>query len=216
MVVFVALLQASQDRDGREFVWLIDHHRLESALQGLILFEVFLILIQGGGTDGTQFTTGQGWLQDIGGIHRTLTTTGTYQRVDLIDEEDDAAFCLRHLVDDALQTFLEFTFVFRTSHQRTHVEGVELLVLQVLGYISPYDTTCQTFHDGGLTRTGFADQDRVVLRTTREDLQQTADLIVTSDHRIEFALTRQIDQVLGVLLQRLIVVVSRLYSPHPS
>ena len=210
MVVLVALLQTAQDRDGRELIRLIDHYGLESALQGLVLLEILLILIQGGGTDGTELTTGEGWLQNVGGIHRTLTTAGTYQRVDLIDEEDDAAFCLRHLVDDALQALLKLTLILRTCHQRTHIEGIELFVLQVLWHVATYDTTCQTFHDGGLTSTWLTNQDRVVLRMTGEDLQQTTDLIVTPDHRVELTLTRHINKVLGVLLQTLVVVVSRL------
>ena len=91
--------------------------------------------------------------------------------MDLVDEEDDASFGLRHLVDDTLQTFLKLTLIFRTSHQRTHIERIELLVFQVLRHVTPYDTPCETFDDGGLTRTRLTNQNRVVLRTTRENLQ---------------------------------------------
>ena len=210
MVVLVALLQTTQDRDGREFIGLIHHHRLESTLKGLILLEILLILIQGGGTDGTQFATGQGRFQDVGGIHGTLATAGTHQRVDLIDEEDDAALTLGYLVDDALQALLKLTLVLCTSHQGTHVEGVELLVLQVLRHITTHDTACQTLHDGGLTRTRFTNQNRVVLRTARENLQHTANLIVTTYHRVELTLTGEVYEVLRKLLQRLIVIVSTL------
>jgi hypothetical protein len=42
--------------------------------------------------------------------------------MDFIDEEDDFAVALSHLVDDGLQAFLEFTLVLRTGDQRTHVE----------------------------------------------------------------------------------------------
>ena len=121
--------------------------------------------------------------------------------MDFVDEEDDAAFRLCHLVDDALQTFLKLTLILRTSHQRTHVEGVELFVLQVLGHITPYNTTSQAFHDGGLTRTWFTDQNGVVLCTTAQDLQEPTDLIITTDHGVKFALTGEIDQVLRVFLQ---------------
>ena len=210
MVVLVTFLQTSQDGDGTEFIRLIHHHCLESTFERFILLKVFLVFVQGCCTNGTQFSTGERRFQDVGSIHRTLTTTGTYQRVDLIDEEDDAAFRLRHLVDDALQAFLKLTLILRTSHERTHVEGIELLVLQVLRYITPYDTTSQSFHDGGLTGTRFTDQNGVVLGTTRKDLKQPTDLIITTDHGVKFALTGEIDEVLRVLLQRLIVVVSRL------
>ena len=71
--------------------------------------------------------------------------------MDFIDEEDDAALGLCHLVDDALQTLLKLALVFGTSYQRTHVERIELLVLQVLGYVATDDTSGQALDNGGLT-----------------------------------------------------------------
>ena len=51
MVVFVAFLQSAQDADGRGHVGLVDHHALESAFQRLVLFKVFLVLVEGSGAD---------------------------------------------------------------------------------------------------------------------------------------------------------------------
>ena len=64
----------------------------------------------------------QGRLQDVGGIHGTLAFSRAHQRVDFVDEEDDAPFAFRHFVDDGFQTFLKLSFVFGTSDKRTHVE----------------------------------------------------------------------------------------------
>ena len=210
VVVLVTLLQSAQDGDGRKFVGLIDHDRLEAALQGLVFLKVLLILIECGGTNGTQFATGQRRLQDVGGIHCTLAAACTHQRVDLIDEKNDAALAARDLIDHALQALLKLTLVLRTSHQRAHVEREELLVLQVLRHIAAHDTPCQSLDNGGLTRTGFADEDGVVLRAPRENLEHAANLIVTADDGVELALSGEIHEVLGILLQRLIVVVGTL------
>ena len=127
--------------------------------------------------------------------------------MDLVDEEDDAALGLRYLVDDALQALLKLTFVFRTSHQGSHIERVELFVLQVLRHIATNDTSCETFDDGGLTSTRLTYKDRIVLSTTGEDLQQTTDLIITSDNGVELTLTGKVNEILGVFLQALVVVV---------
>ena len=208
MVVFVAFLQTTQDGDGRKLVRLIDHHGLETSLQGLVLLEVLLIFIERRGTDGTQFATGQRRLQDVGGIHGTLATAGTYQRVNLVDEEDDLAFGLRHFLHDALQSLLKLTLVFCTGQQRTHVEREELLVLQVLWHVAAHDALGQTFHDGGLTRARFTYQDRVVLRTARQNLQHASYLVVTAYHRIELALTGIVDEILGIFRERLEVLVA--------
>ncbi len=51
---------------------------------------------------------------------------------------------------------------------------------------------------------GIADQDRVVLRATREHLDDAADLLVAPDHRVELALLGQLREVAPELLQRLV------------
>ena len=130
--------------------------------------------------------------------------------MDLIDEEDDTTIALGNLVDDTLQALLELTFIFGSCHQSTHVERVELLVLQILGHIASYDTSCQSLNDGGLTCTRLTYQNRIVLGTATQYLQNTTYLIVTTDNWVEFALTRQVNQILGVLLETLIVVVGTL------
>ena len=119
--------------------------------------------------------------------------SGSNQRVDLVDEENDASLGFRHLVDDALQTLLELTLVLGTGYQRTHIERVDLLVLQVLGDVATDDTSGQSFNDGRLTGTGLTNQNGVVLRTTRQDLQQSANLVVTANDWVELALASQID-----------------------
>ena len=56
--------------------------------EGLVLLEVLLILVERRRTDGTQFATCQGRLEDVGGVHGALATTGSHERVDLVDEEE--------------------------------------------------------------------------------------------------------------------------------
>ena len=167
VVVFIAFLQTTKDRDGADFIGLINHHGLESAFQSLVLLEVFLVFIEGGGTDRTQFASCQCGFQDVGCVHGTLALAGTNERMNLVDEEDDTSVRSCHLINNALQAFLELTLVLGTCHQCTHIEREELLVLQILGHVATYDTLGQTFNDGCLTCTGLANQDGVVLCAAR-------------------------------------------------
>ena len=128
--------------------------------------------------------------------------------MDLIDEEDDATLGLRHLVDHAFQTLLKLTLILRSSHQCTHIERVELLVLQVLWYVATHDTSCQTLNDSGLTCTRFTNQNRVVLCSTTQNLQQPSDLIITTNHWVELTLACEVYQVFGILFEALIVLIS--------
>ena len=78
------------------------------------------------------------------------------------------------------------------------------LVAQALGYVAGDDALGQTFHDGGLTDTGLADQHRVVLGATAQHLHDASNLVVPTDNWVEFAFAGALGQVGGVLLQRLI------------
>ena len=210
MVVLVALLQTTQDADGRHLVRLVNHHRLEPSLQRLVLLEILLVFVQRRGTDGAQLASRKGRLQDVGGIHGTLRSTGTHQRVDLVDEEYDAALALGHLVHHALQSLLELTLVLCTGNQLSHVEREQLLVLQVLGNVAAHDSLRQTLHDGRLTRSRLTDKYRVVLRASREDLQHAPYFVVAADDGVEFSRTGIFHQVLRILRKALVVLVGAL------
>ena len=210
MVVLIALLQSTQDTDGVGHTRLVHHHGLEPAFQSFVLLKIFLVFVEGGGTDTPQFSSGQCWLQDVGGIHGALTFARTHQGVDFIDEEDNVALALRHLVDHAFQTLLKLTLILRTGNQGAHVERIELLVLQVFRHIATQNPVGKAFHDGGLTGSWLTNQDWVVFCTAAQNLKHTPDLIVTPNHWVELAAAGGVDQVDGVFRQTLVVVLAAL------
>ena len=201
VVHLVTLLQSTQNADGVVHIRLVDQHTLETAFQRLVLFEILLILGQGGGTDSPQFATSKSGLQDIGCIHGPLATAGTHQRVYLVDEEDNLAVSLVDLADNALQPLLELAFILGACNQRAHVQTVDGLALQVLGHVAAHNAVRQALGYGRFTHTGLADEDGVVLGPAAEDLQHAAYLLVTSYHGVQLASLRQLVQVLGILVQ---------------
>ena len=199
VVGLVFLFQATQDGDGLGRGRLVHHHFLESALQGLVLLEVLLVLVQGGGADGAQFATRERGLQDVGGVHCTGRAARTHQRVDLVDEQDDLAFAVHDLLDHALEALLEFALVLGACDQRAHIQGEDLAALEVLGHLPVDDLGGDAFGDGGLANARLADQDRVVLGSTTQDLQHATDFLVTADDRVELPFGRSLIEVYGIL-----------------
>ena len=128
VVVLIFLFQAAENGNGVFGRRLVHRDRLEAALECLVFFEILLIFLQSGGPDAAQFAACQRRLEDIGGVHSALALARPDERVDFVDEENDAALGLRHFVDDAFEAFLKFSLVLRASHERAHVERVELLV----------------------------------------------------------------------------------------
>ena len=67
-----------------------------------------------------------------------------------------------------------------------------------------------TFGDSGFTDTRLTDQNRVVFGTPRQDPAAPTDLIVTTDHRIEFTFPCLIVQIDRILTQRIILLLAGL------
>ena len=130
MVDLVALLEPAEDGDRVLHGGLADNHRLEAALQGGVLLDVGAVLVERRRPDGTQFAAGEHRLEQVGGVHRALGRAGAYDRVQLVEEEDDGALCIGDLFEHALEAFLELATVGGAGDERTHVQGDDASLAQ--------------------------------------------------------------------------------------
>ena len=204
MVDLVALPQAAKYGDRVLDRGLPDVDRLESPLEGGILFDVLPVLVQGGRADRVQLAAGEHGLQHVRSVHCALGGAGADDRVQLVDEEDDLALALRDLLQHGLEALLEFAAIFRAREERAYVQREHALVLQTFGNVTADDALGQTFDDRGLADAGLADEHRVVLRAPREHLDHAADLFIAPDDRIDLALASKIGQIATVLVERLV------------
>ena len=187
MMVFISLFQSAENGYSVKFRWLVDHNGLEPPLKSLILFKVFLIFIERRCSDGSQLAACQGWFQNVGRIHGTLASACPDERVNFVDEEDYIAFGLGYLLYNALQAFLELAFIFRAGQQRTHIERINLFVLQIVGHVAAYNSSGQSFDDSCFSGSGFANQYGIILGSARQNLQNSSNLFIAPNHRVEFA-----------------------------
>ena len=129
VIDLIPLLQSAENGDGILDGRLTCHNRLETTLQCRILFDVFTILIQRGRADAVKFASCQHGLEHIAGIHGAVCFAGSYDRMQLIDEQNDVPVGCLDIVQNSLQALLELAAVLRTGNQRSHVQGEDLLVL---------------------------------------------------------------------------------------
>ena len=94
MMVLVAVFDVTQNVEGLLSIGGIDHHLLETTLQGSILLDGLAILVKRSGTDALYLTTCKGGLEHIGRVHRACGRAGTHDGVYLVDEEDDLGMLL--------------------------------------------------------------------------------------------------------------------------
>ena len=110
VVGLVAVAQALEDLDRVGDRRLLDLDRLEAALEGGVLLEVLAVLVERGGADGLQLAAGEHRLEDRRRVDGALGGTGTDERVELVDEQDDVA-AGADLLEHLLQALLEVAAV---------------------------------------------------------------------------------------------------------
>ena len=80
------------------------------------------------------------------------------------------------------------------------------MVFQVFRYIAAFNTLRKSLRNSGFTNTGFTDQYRVIFTLTAQDADDITDFRITADDRVEFMCFCHLNQILAILLQRVISV----------
>ena len=216
----VALFEAAQDRHrGLDRRWF-DQHLLKASLESRVLLDVLAVLVERGGAHHSQTAPGEHRLQHVAGVHCAVGAAAcTHDRVHLVDERDDLTVGVLDLLEHRLQSLLELTAVLGAGDHGGEIETDEPLVLEARGYVTFDDALGKPLDDGGLADTRLADQHRVVLRATTQHADHPADLLIATDHRIEFALAGPLGEVETEPLERLVLILrvlagDAMASPH--
>ena len=206
VVDLVALLQPAQDRDGVLDGGLTDEDLLEAALERGVLLDVLAVLVEGGGADHAELTSGEHRLDHVAGVDRALGGAGADDGVQLVDERDDLAAAVGDLLQHRLEAVLELASVLGAGDHRADVQRDEPLVAEALGDVALHDPARQTLGDRGLADAGVTDQHRVVLGAAGQDLDDPSDLLVAADDRVEPTAAGFLGEVTPVPLERLVLV----------
>ena len=183
VVLLVALADAHQDVDRLLERRLLDHDRLEAALEGGVALDVLAVLVERRRADALELAAGERRLEDVGGVDRALGRAGADERVQLVDEQDRVVR-VAELLDDLLEPLLELAAVLRAGDERADVEGQDALVEQDVRDVAGDDPVGEALGDGRLADARLADQGRVVLRlAARQDLDDPLDLLLAADDR---------------------------------
>ena len=135
-----------------------------------------------------KFSTGEHGFQHVSRIHCALRFSCANDGVDFVDEEDDSALRFDDFVEDCFEAFFKFAPKLGSCNKGTEIEGYDSLFFQAFGDVTCDDTAGEPFDDGGFADSGFADENRIVLRSAGEDLDGATNLLISADDRIEFAL----------------------------
>ncbi len=106
-----------------------------------------------------------------------------------------------HFVDHLPKPVLELAFHAGAGLQQTHIQHPQRHVLEWRRHVPGRDALSETLHHRRLAHAGLAGQDRVVLATAHQNIDDLADFLVAADDGVQFALARPLGQVHRKALQ---------------
>jgi hypothetical protein len=124
----------------------------------------------------------------------------TDDRVRFVDEEDDRFGRTFDLRDDLLHAVLEFALHACAGLKKTKIETHDLDALKEGRNLVVHDHERHAFNERGFTNAAVANDDRVVLSTTTEDVDHLSNLALATEDGIDLASTRTtrvVDAVFG-------------------
>ena len=196
MMPRVPLAQAAKDFDRLVDARLLDHDRLESALERGIRLDVLSIFVEGRRADALQIAAGEFGLDHRAQVERrTFGGAGADERVQLVDEEHDVARAALDFVEDSFDAAFEFAAILRACDQRTEREREHAFAVQRARRVAAGDALREAFDDRGLSDARFADEARVVLAAARENRNDAIDFAVAPDDGIEFSFARELGEI---------------------
>src|SRR5215813_5221386 len=116
-------------------------------------------------------------------------------------DKNDVLWIVDQFAHDLLQAFFELSAIFCARHDQADIERKNSLVLEKRRNLSGDDSLRESLDDGGLAHTGLADQHGIVFRAPAKNLNDTFDLSVAPNQRIEAVVRSVLGQVTRELQQ---------------
>ena len=185
----IMLAQAQQHRYACLRSRRSNQHRLEATLQRGILFDMLAVFIHCRRTDNLQLATRQRRLDDISGINAALGTACADNRMQLVDEEDDALILAQQL-QNRLHARLKLTAVLRSCNEHAQLQREDDFALQKLRHVALHNALRQRLRHSGLAYASLTDNHRIILRAAAENLDNALHLLLTANHRVNMATAR--------------------------
>ena len=176
---------------------------LESARQRAVFLEVAVLGVRRR-THAAELSALKQWLQHIGRVHRgALRGAGAEDRVNFVDE-DDGVVALLHGFHECLEACLEVASILGSREHRADVERVDLDTLQIVGNGLGHDLLRQALCNRGFPDAALTDQDRIVLASPRQDVDDALDLIGPAHEWIQLLGRSALGQIAGEGRQRIL------------
>jgi len=200
MMFFIIWAQPLQDFNSLLFCRLFHDDRLKTPFKRCILFNVFPIFFQCRCSDQLDLSTGKRRFQDIGSIQCTFRSTGSDDRMDLINKEQ-YSLLFAYLIDHISDTFFKLTAIFTSCYHSGKIQNYHTFIFYSIRYHSCDDPLCKSLYDSRFSYSRLSSQAGIVLCSSAQDLDQSGNLFIPSHYRIQLTFFCHGRQISAILIQ---------------
>src|SRR6516164_7464368 len=122
-----------------------------------------------------------------------------------VNEQNDWFWRGLDFLDNLPHPILKLSFHAGPGLEKPKIQGPDNDSAEGRRNVAGRDPKCETFYDRGLTHAGFAGQDRIVLATAHQDINNLPNFLITAEDRIDFSLMSLLGEVDGKASERLLL-----------
>ncbi len=197
MEELVLLGNPPQNRNGILGRRLVNVNGLKAARQRRVFLDVLLVLFERGSANNPYLTPREGRFEHVTRVKRAIGLASTNNGMQLINKENNTAFSRLDFFHHGLEALFKLTTKFGARYEQAEVERENLFLLDAFRYLPLDNGLGEPFGNRCLPYTRFANQDRVVLGTARENLDDALHFNIATNYGVEFVLLRQLGEVAG-------------------
>ena len=122
--------------------------------------------------------------------------------MELVNEENNFPFRPLHFFHHILHPLFKLAAIFRAGNHESEVERQKLFALQHFGNIACRHARGESFGNRRLPHARLADEHRIVLGATRENLNNSVNFYIAADNRVKLVLGGEFGEITRVLGER--------------
>ena len=181
---------AAQHFNGHIGRWLVNFDDLKAPRQSRVAFDVFFVLCPSGGSNCAQLSTSQRRFEQIGCVSLALCTARTNELMSFVNEQNHGCWRGLDLCDHRLEPIFKLALHACSGLKQGQIQRADRHIFQSGRDFTAHNTLRKSLNHSRLTHTRLAGENRVVLSSAQQHVDDLADFVITAADRVHLAVTR--------------------------
>ena len=185
-MIFIIFLNSFKQFHRILYARLVYGHRLKTAFERTVLFNILSVLIKGSGSNNLKLSSGQSGLKHISGVHCSFAVSGSHEIVNLINKQKYVSRVF-YLVYKGLHPAFKLTSKLCSGHKSGKIQKIYFLSPEPKGHVIIDKFLSNSLRDGSFSHTGLTNKARIVFGTTGKYLCYSVNFLFSAYNPIKLS-----------------------------